>query len=97
MVGFDGILWGVLLDIIGTKIESFMSIGELSKDSLKYRIYCLLEDGPLTRQEIADILGIRRSSVCSSIGALLKDRRVYMAGDKVDPITLKRVGLMGVR
>jgi predicted ArsR family transcriptional regulator len=48
---------------------------------------CLENSKPLTRLQISDITGIRLTSVCGRVNALIENEQVSVDHDGVDPAT----------
>ncbi len=48
---------------------------------------CLENSKPLTRLQISDITGIRLTSVCGRVNALIENNQVSVDHDGIDPAT----------
>lgn len=75
------------------QIQSFETT-KLSSLILRTRVaHFLSSNGPATRSEIAQSLGLKDSSVCARLNELMKEGRIATCGSKFDESTKRNVTL----
>lgn len=82
-----------------TQITAFRSLGARDYLQPKERLVMAVFESPstaMTRQQIADAIGMRLASVCGRVRSLLDKGVLTVRGTAVDPQTRKAQELLGV-
>ena len=82
---------------MSTKLDSLFATETTTSKRQEEIVCALLMRQPLTRAELADLLGLRLSSVCGRVNELLKAGRVVVAGTKFDEETKRNVELIALK
>lgn len=80
---------------MSTKVQSYEATKSQSGSS-RERVKQALVRGPLSRSEIAEVTGLRVSSVCGRVNELLKSGEVAVYGLKWDEATQRSVETVGL-
>ncbi len=82
---------------MSTKLDSLFAVQNYAFKVKEQIVAALLMRAPMTRAELAAVLGLRLSSVCGRVNELLASGLVVVAGTKFDAETKRNVETVSLK